>query len=82
MGIVLEQTNIHSGNKYVKASKYNWYDRWNMFFDSLGVYYGTAHPDNVSNGDTAYGSFKQYWKEASNGAKRNFSTLNNCNLLF
>lgn len=67
MGIVLEQTNIQSGNKYVKASKYNWNDRWNMFFDSLGVYYGTAHPDNVSNGDTAYRSFKQYWKEASNG---------------
>lgn len=67
MGLVLEQTNISAGSKYVKASKYSWYDRWNMFFDSVGVYYGTAHPDCVSNGDTAWGSFKQYWKEASNG---------------
>ena len=37
-----------------------------MLFDSLGLYYGTAHPDNNSHGDTAYGSMKQYWKEASN----------------
>ncbi len=32
MGLILEQTNIQVGNKFVKASKYNWYDRWNMFF--------------------------------------------------
>ena len=41
--------------------------RWNLLFDSLGIYYGTAHPDNASHGDTAYGSMKQYWEEASNG---------------
>jgi M6 family metalloprotease-like protein len=67
MGLVLDQTNIHAGNKFVKASKYSWFNRWDMFFDSLGVYYGTAHPDWASNGDSAWGSFKQYWKEASNG---------------
>ncbi|MDQ3021131.1 MAG: T9SS type A sorting domain-containing protein [Bacteroidota bacterium] len=67
MGLVLEPTNIPAGNKYVKASKYTYYDRWNMFFDSLGVYNGTAHPDWASNGDSAYGSMKQYYKEASNG---------------
>lgn len=68
MGLVLEQTNIPTlfGNKYVKASKYNWYDRWNMFFDSVGAYVGAVHPDWTSNGDSAWGSFKEYWKQASN----------------
>ncbi len=37
-----------------------------MLFDSLGVYYGNAHPDCLSHNDTAFGSMKQYWKEASN----------------
>ena len=55
-----------NGQFELKASKYSYYDRWNMLFDSLGLYYGTAHPDNNSHGDTAYGSMKQYWKEASN----------------
>lgn len=67
MGLINETTNIPVGNKYMKASKYNWYDRWNMFFDSAGVYYGNAHPDWASHGDSAWGSMKQYWKEASNG---------------
>ncbi len=37
------------------------------FFDTTGVYYETAHPDWSSHGDSAWGSLKQYWKEASNG---------------
>ena len=38
-----------SGEFEMKASKYSYYDRWNMLFDSLGVYYGTANPDIISN---------------------------------
>lgn len=67
MGLVNYQTNIPVGSKYMKASKYNWYDRWNMFFDSVGTYSATAHPDWASHGDSAWGSFKNYWSQASNG---------------
>jgi hypothetical protein len=67
MGLVNEQTIIPVGSKYMKASKYTWFDRWNMLFDTTGVYYETAHPDWSSHGDSAWGSLKQYWKEASNG---------------
>jgi len=56
-----------SGQFEMQASKYSYYDRWNLLFDSLGVYNGTAHPDFLSHGDSAYGSMKQYWEEASNG---------------
>ena len=49
----------------LKALKYDWYDRWNMYFDTSGVYYGSANPDFLSHGDSAYGSLRQYWKDAS-----------------
>ena len=49
----------------LKALKYDWFDRWNMYFDTCGTYYGTANPDFLSHGDSAYGSLRQYWKEAS-----------------
>jgi len=52
---------------YLQAAKYTWNDRWNMLFDSLSAYYGSAHPDYTSHGFTAYGSMKEYWKQASNG---------------
>ncbi|HWQ82762.1 MAG TPA: hypothetical protein VN514_10870 [Ignavibacteria bacterium] len=45
----------------LKALKYDWFDRWNMLFDTLGVYNGTAHPDFQSHGDSAYGSMREYW---------------------
>ncbi len=32
MGLVNEQTIIPVGSKYMKASKYTWFDRWNMLF--------------------------------------------------
>ena len=38
-----------SNNLYTNAAKYNRSDRWNMLFDSPGVYYGTANPDIISN---------------------------------
>lgn len=53
------------GGKYVQAAKYTRNDRWNMWF-SQGVYYETEHPDWASHGDSAYGSFYEYWKEVSN----------------
>jgi hypothetical protein len=37
-----------------------------MFFSNNGSYNGNAHPDCISNGDLAYGSFREYWKEVSN----------------
>ena len=43
MGLVLDQTNIHAGNKFVKASKYSWFNRWDMFFDSLGQFLMKPH---------------------------------------
>jgi len=37
MGLVNEQTIIPVGSKYMKASKYTWFDRWNMLFVVVGV---------------------------------------------
>ncbi len=51
---------------YMKPAKYTWNDRWNMFFSNNGSYNGNVHPDNISNGDLAYGSFSEYWNEVSN----------------
>jgi len=50
----------------IKALKYDYYDRWDMLFDSTNTYIGEANPDFQSHGDIAYGSMKQYWKDASN----------------
>lgn len=48
------------------CAKYTYFNRWDMFFDSLGNYIGTAHPDCAATQDTAFGSFKEYWFEVSN----------------
>lgn len=48
------------------CAKYTYFDRWNMYFDSLGNYFSTAHPDWDVFKDSAWGSFKEYWLETSN----------------
>jgi hypothetical protein len=56
---------------YTNASKYTWYNRWDLYF-SQGTYYGDAHPDYETHNhlpqfkDEAYGSLKEYWLEVSN----------------
>ncbi len=66
VGVVNFTTPFPVGNnKFVQAAKYKWKDRWNAMF-SQGIYYGNAHPDWASHGDSAYGSFFEYWKEVSN----------------
>ncbi|MBE2254730.1 MAG: T9SS type A sorting domain-containing protein [Ignavibacteria bacterium] len=66
VGLVNYQTPFPVGNnKFIQAAKYKWKDRWNAMF-SQNIYYGSAHPDWASHGDSAYGSFSEYWKEVSN----------------
>jgi immune inhibitor A len=49
-----------------KIRKYTYDDYWDMFF-SVGTYYGSVHPDSASHGILAYGSFRDYYREASYG---------------
>lgn len=57
---------VAGGDTIPICSKYTYFNRRDMFFDSLGNYLGTAHPDCASTQDTAFGSFKEYWLEVSN----------------
>ena len=63
-------TKVNDGDTVPVCSKYTYFDRWNMYFDSLGNFNSTAHPDWDSHKDSAWGSFKEYWKEASDGKLR------------
>jgi M6 family metalloprotease-like protein len=59
--------NLNGNDLYINAAKYTYHDRWQMFFSSNGSYNETAHPDWSTHGDSAYGSFSEYWNEVSNG---------------
>lgn len=48
-----------NGDTVLKCAKYTYFDRWNMFFDSLGNYIYDAHPDWQSHKDSAWGSMKE-----------------------
>lgn len=55
-----------NGDTVLKCAKYSYFDRWNMYFDSLGNYLYDAHPDWQSHKDSAWGSMKEYWREVTN----------------
>ncbi len=68
-------TKVIGGDTVPVCAKYTYFDRWNMYFDSVGNFNSTAHPDWDSHKDSAWGSFKEYWKEASDGKLRIQSAL-------
>ncbi len=59
---------IHNGSVFTtEASKYDWNNRWDMYFTNDGSYTGSAHPDyDINSNNIAYGSMKEYWSEVSN----------------
>lgn len=54
VGLTFDASPFPVGGLYMNASKYSWYDRWNMFF-SQTEYYDNSHPDWATHGDSAYG---------------------------